>query len=320
MLRHLGSARPIIAALLIAAAWLLPGAAAAQDTTSLQVGAVLCQDADCVDHDTLVPGLTITATDSATGDVLDRCTTSAPAPYTCTLSLPAGANWILNWDQTPDGYAWRGDLYPVADGPFGSATLIPFVPVQQPAPTVAPTSPPIVIEEPGHVTIQAALCTDTSCDAFAELLDGFTFSAIDPGTGAVFSSCTTDNVQQGLDHQCILDVPGEDNWDVTWDASQVPAGYAYVGQPITTGEPAVMTIAFVPASPPTATATQTATPATTPTPAAVTTLPTTGTGSGSGSTLPAALLLAAGALLTLLLGATRLRRLVPARIRRPGGR
>jgi hypothetical protein len=316
MHRHPGFARYLIAALLLAAAWLLPGAAAAQgDTTSLQVGAVLCQDAACIDHGNLVPGFTITALDSATGDILATCTTDAAEPHTCTLELPAGADWILDWDQAPDGYTWRGDLYPVADGPFGSATLIPFVPAQETEPTVAPTAP-VVIEEPGHVTIQAALCTDATCNQFAQLLDGFTFSAVDPDTGEVFSSCATNNPQQGLAHQCMLDVPGEGAWDVTWDASQVPAGYTYVGQPITTGEPAVMTIAFAPAAQPTetATATETATPATTPTQAAVTALPTTGTGPGGGMHLPV-LQLIAGVVLAALALAARPHRLASARLR-----
>lgn len=298
--RHAEFARYLVVTTLIAIAALVPAAASAQgdsDTTTLQVGAVLCQDADCIDHSNLYPGLTITASDSATGETLATCTTSAAEPHTCLLEMPAGANWTLDWDQTPDGYAWRGDLYPVADGPFGSATLIPFVPAQATEPTVAPDTP-IVIEEPGHITVQAALCTDTSCAAFAELLDGFALSAIDPDTGEVFSSCTTGNAQQGLDHQCLLDVPHDGGFDLTWDDAQVPDGYQYFGEPIVTGTPRVTTIAFVPASG------QAAAPAET----HVTALPDTGAGPDANAAIPwAAILLAtAGALLTAL-ATTRLR-------------
>jgi hypothetical protein len=314
----------VLVAIFMAAAWLLPGTAAAQgDTTPLQVGAILCVDNDCIDHSNLIPGFTISAVDSATGDTLASCTTDAAEPHICTLDIPTGADYTLAWDdaQVPEGYEWRGDLYPVADGPFGSATLIPFVPVQQPEPTATPP----VIEEPGHVTVQAALCTDATCNEFAELLDGFTLSAINPDTGEVYSTCTTGNAQQGLDHQCILDVPAEGGWDITWSDDQVPEGYVYFGEPIESGEPSVTTIAFVPAAQPTAAPTQaptiapTAAQATTPTPAPVTALPTTGTGHDGGATglWAASLLALAGALLLALLGATRV---APAIIHRHDGR
>ena len=82
---------------------------------------------------------------------------------------------------------------------------------------------PIVITEPGHIVVQAALCTDASCDDFAELLDGFTISAVDPVSGEVFSSCVTDNAQQELDHQCILDVPSAGDVEFVWSDEDVPA-------------------------------------------------------------------------------------------------
>ncbi len=295
----------VIVASLIALAALLPSATSAQgdgDTTTMQVGAVLCQDTDCIDHSNLVPGLTITASDSATGDTLATCTADTAAPHTCLLALPAGADWTLDWDQTPDGYTWRGDLYPVADGPFGSATLIPFVPVQAAEPTVAPTAP-IVIEEPGHITVQAGLCTDATCHEITEFLDGFTISAVDPDTGEQFSSCATGNTQQGLERQCILDVPHDSNVALTWDDSQVPAGYVPFGDPFEVGDPAVLTLGFVPAAQPTAA------PAIATTPAPITTLPTTGAGpNDAGIGLMAWVALAlTGTLLAALAFARRLR-------------
>jgi hypothetical protein len=310
-------------ALMVAATWSLPGSAAAQgDTVQLTVGGILCQDADCIDHSNLIASFTISALDSASGDVLASCITDAADPHICTLEIPTDADYTLAWDdaQVPEGYEWRGDLYPVADGPFGSATLIPFVPDQATeVPTDVPTEAPTVIAEPGHVTIQVALCTDATCGTFAELLDDFTLSAINPDTGEVYSSCTTDNAQQGLDHQCILDVPGEGAWDITWDDSQVPAGYAYFGQPITSGEPSMMTIAFVPTAEPTQTPTIAPTQAAsvTPTQAAVTALPSTGAGPHDGATPWTALLVViAAALLAAAVGLTGLHRTAFATIRR----
>jgi hypothetical protein len=224
-------------ALIVALLAIAPNPAAGQDTgTQLNVGAILCQDADCIDHDTLVPGFDISALDSASGDVLATCTTDAGDPHLCTLSLPAGADWTLAWDdgQIPDGYTWRGDLYHVADGPLGTATLIPLVPV---------IAPPIVTE-PGHVTVQAALCPDASCREIIEFLDLFIISAVDPDTGEEFSSCATGNAQQGLDRQCILDVPADGNFALEWIPDQVPQGYAPLGEPFPVGDPAVLTLGF----------------------------------------------------------------------------
>lgn len=295
--------RPLTLAvtLILAMLALLPGTMSAQgnnDTTTLQVGALLCQDGYCIDHDTLVPGFTITATDTDTGDTLATCTTSTAEPHTCLLELPAGADWTLAWDQTPDGYEWRGNLYPVADGPFGSATLIPFVPVQTPEPTAALTQAPIVIAEPGHVTVQAALCTDATCHQISEFLDLFNISAVDPDTGEEFSGCATGNAQQGLDHQCILDVPSDGIFALTWYDDQVPAGYVPFGDPFPVGDHNVLTLGFVPATQ----------PSVAPTEAPVTALPDTGAGPGVYAATPwAAILLAAAGTLLTALAATRLR-------------
>lgn len=306
--RHPGLAHLVAIAVLIAAAWFLPGSASAQGDTATQltVGAILCQDVDCIDHTDLVPAFTISALDSVTGDVLATCATDAGDPHLCTLSLPAGAEWTLAWDdaQVPEGYTWRGDLYHVADGPLGTATLIPFVPVQAPEPTVAPTTPPVVVEEPGHVTVQAALCTDASCHEITEFLDLFIISAVDPDTGEEFSSCATGNAQQGLDHQCILDVPHDGNFALTWTPDQVPQGYAPLGEPFELGDPAVLTLGFYRA---------TDHVPVTPVPA-ITTLPSTGAGpDDAGIGLPTWLALALAA--TFALGGTAVR-LAPVTIRR----
>jgi hypothetical protein len=280
-------------------------AAAQSDTTSLTVGAILCQDADCFDHSTLVPGFTVTAVDSETGDALASCTTDAGEPHLCTLQLPADASWTLTWDdsQVPAGYAWRGDLYSVADGPLGSATLIPFVPVQEPEPTVEiePTTAPVVIEEPGHITVQAALCTDATCTTFADYLDDFIITAVDAATGEEYSSCATGNLQQGLDHQCILDVPADAEIELTWVEDQVPDGYVSYGNPFPVGTaPAVTTLGFVPTDSGTGTET----------PAPVTTLPSTGMGDQP-SEPPSGMPLLIAGLLVASAGLSRDRRTTP---------
>jgi hypothetical protein len=310
-----GSARHLATLVALIGLLALAAPAAAQDTgTQLTVGAILCQDVDCIDHGTLVPEFTVFALDSATGDVLATCTTDAGDPHLCTLSLPAGADWTLAWDdaQIPEGYAWRGDLYPVADGPLGTATLIPLVPVQEPQqPDSTPTEPPIVIEEPGHITVQAGLCTDATCHEISEFLDLFIISAVDPDTGEEFSSCATGNAQQGLPHQCILDVPADGDFALTWSPDQVPAGYASFGDPFPVGDPAVLTLGFVPETAPTVA------PTIAPTRAPITTLPSTGAGPGGGATglLLATLLTIAGACLTALALAAHNRRRAPAAIR-----
>jgi hypothetical protein len=248
------------------------------------VGAVLCADTPCYDHDELLGGFEIAAIDTTTGDVLASCVTGAAPPHTCVLELPAGASYDLAWDdaQIPEGYAWTGSLLHVADGPIGTATLIPLAPAQPIAP----------VAEPGHVVVQAALCADATCNAFSGYLDLFVITAVDPVTGSAFSSCATGNLQQGLEHQCILDVPADGAYALEWFPDQVPTGYVPYGEPFPVGEPVVMTLGFVPEA---TDAVVTPAPSAAPT---ITALPSTGAGPGgeSGPSLASWLALAAAAL------------------------
>lgn len=290
----------LIALLVLAALPAMPAGAQIEPDPGIErvtVGAVLCTDASCFEYETLLDSFGIAAIDTATGDTLASCVTAATAPHTCVLELPAGASYDLAWDdaQVPDGYAWAGSLLHTADGPLGTATLIPFTPVQDIAP----------VEEPGHMVVQAALCTDATCNAFSGYLDFFIITAIDPVTGEQYSSCATDNLQQNLDHQCILDVPADGDVALEWYEDQVPDGYVAYGDPFPVGDPVVMTLGFYPSA------------ADTPvTPAPVTTLPSTGSGPDAASPVTAlttSLLLAS--VLAAIAGVTIRRRvrLAPAR-------
>ena len=153
---------------------------------------------------------------------------------------------------------------------------------------IEPTSAPIVIEEPGHITVQAALCTDATCNTFSDYLDDFVITAIDPATGEEYSSCATGNLQQGLDHQCILDVPADADVQLTWFEDQVPDGYVSYGDPFPVGNaPAVTTLGFSPAV---------QEEPTTPVETTVSTLPSTGTGPAAGDSTSGMPLLIAGLL------------------------
>jgi hypothetical protein len=163
-------------------------------------------------------------------------TTSGTETQTCQLEVPVEANleFIADEENIPAGYTFFGSVITIEDGPHGPITYLPFV----------PEGP---IEEPGHIVVQAALCTDASCDEFSQYLDNFLIAAVDPETGATFSECMTDNAQQGLDHQCILDVPSEGEFEFEWQADQVPDGYEPFGEPIEAGYPTIITLGFVPA-------------------------------------------------------------------------
>jgi hypothetical protein len=219
------------------------GSVSAQDAAAtpepgveqLKVGALLCQDWSCLEFGDRLDGFTIYAVDLDSGEVLDSCVTDVASEFEgCWLEVPSGARWTLDFDeaQTPEGYIYHGSIIGIEGGAYGSITYVPFHPLKDP--------------EPGHMVVQAALCTDASCDEFEELLDDFLISAVHPVTGQEYSECMTDNAQQGLDHQCILDVPAKGQVELQWVEDQVPDGYVPFGEPIVSGEPAVTTLAFVP--------------------------------------------------------------------------
>ena len=245
----------------------------------LKVGALLCEDWSCLEFGDRLDGFTIEAVDRDTGEVLDTCVTNTASEFEgCLLEVPTGTQWTLRYDeaQTPEGYAHHGSVIGVEGGAYGSITYIPFHPLADP--------------EPGHMVVQAALCTDASCEEFASLLDGFLILAVNPETGQKYSECETGNARQALDHQCILDVPAKGNVELQWQADQVPAGYVPFGDPIVSGAPAVTTVAFVPEGAATPVATE----------APVTSLPVTGTAtSAPGHGWPTALLALATGLLAM---------------------
>jgi hypothetical protein len=221
----------------------------------ITVAAVLCTDASCIDFGDRLHGVEITAVDRASGAALDSCLTDTQSQG-CELEMPANAAWDLTWteDAIPAGWEPFGSIINVEDGPFGSITYIPFVPRDR--------------EEPGHIVVQAALCTDASCDEFAEYLEGFEIVAVAAGSGEELDSCVTGNPQQNLDHRCILDVPANDEVEITWAAADVPDGHVPFGETIEVGEPVTYTVAFVPEDDPEPTNT----------PGSVTSLPETGSG------------------------------------------
>lgn len=205
-----------------------------------KVAAILCTDRDCLDFGDRIIGFTITAVDLNTAEVIDSCVTDAATEYEgCLVSIPVEAQWTLTWDesQVPAGYEYRGSLMGVSGGAFGSITYLGFIPIEP--------DPP---QEPGHVTVQAALCTDATCNEFSKLLDSFLISAVDPETGETFSECMTGNKQQALDYQCIVDVPADGAFDLSWAEDQVPVGYEPYGEPFETDGGTVLTLGFIPAN------------------------------------------------------------------------
>ncbi|HYI25571.1 MAG TPA: hypothetical protein VD767_09195 [Thermomicrobiales bacterium] len=256
------------------------------ETEQIKVAAVLCNDWSCFDFGDRIDDFTITAIDMESDEVLDSCVTdTATETAGCLLEVPSGSMWTLTFDdaQTPDGYIYHGSVIAVSGGAHGEMSYIPFHPLEDP--------------EPGHSVVQAALCTDASCTEYEEFLDDFWIQAVNPVTGQVYDECFTNNDEQGLDHQCILDVPAKGEVQYRWDEDEVPDGYVPFGKPIVAGDPVVSTIAFKPV----------ADGAPTPTEAPVTRLPVTGTSQpadGNGSILALAL---GGGLLLAVLGIIQVR-------------
>jgi hypothetical protein len=212
-----------------------PPATPQPEVEQIKVAAVLCNDWSCFEFGDRLNGFTITAIDLDSQAVLDSCVTDTSSEFEgCLLEVPFGAKWGLTFDdaQTPEGYIYHGSVIAVSGGAHGEMTYIPFHPLEDP--------------EPGHSVVQAALCTDASCDEVDEYLDDFWIQAVNPETDQVYDECRTGNAQQGLDHQCILDVPAKGVVEYRWNEDQVPDGYVPFGEPIVGGDPVVTTLAFVP--------------------------------------------------------------------------
>ena len=263
-----------------------PEPAVEPDIGQINVGALLCLDLDCMEFGDRLPGFEISVVNLETGEVLDTCVTQADTQMqTCVLEFPVDIPWEFAWDesQTPDGYRpYRYSHIVVEGGPISPVYYIPFVPIDA--------------EGPNDIVVQAALCTDASCDEYAEFLDGFVIRAVDSESGVTVSECTTGNAEQGLEHQCILGMPAKGTVDIEWDAAQVPDGYEWFGSLINVADGpdgTSTTIAFVPIE-----SGATVTPTTTP--ETVTSLPTTGNGDEAATSSPRPLGLAMATALALL--------------------
>jgi hypothetical protein len=256
--------------------------------TRVLVSAVLCDDASCETFGERLIGFEITAKDVFGGAALDTCAVQGGVQIpSCLLEMPGDPTFVLTWDsaRVPSGYVPFDHPIHVDGGPGPAVTYLAFYPAAQ--------------SEPWHLTVQAALCTDASCEEFDRVLAGFTIVAIDADTGEEYDRCDTGNAQQGLDHQCILDVPAEADWQLAWDENQVPDGYEPYGMPLGSESPRVITLAFVPAdggqSP-------------TPTEAPVTKLPVTGAGDAGARWAGPTMALGALMLIGAALGASALQR------------
>jgi hypothetical protein len=255
------------------------------DMERINIGALQCLDLDCMEFGDRIAGFEVSAVELESGDVLDTCVTGADTQMqTCVLEFPAGIPWEYAWDpaQTPDGYRpYRYSHLVVEGGPISPVTWIPFVPADVPGAS--------------HLVVQAALCTDRSCDEYSGYLDDFAIRAVDAGNGATISECVTDNAEQGLEHRCRLAMPAKGAIDFEWDASQVPDGYEWFGSLLHVDDGpdgSATTIPFMPIENPETGATVT--------PAPVTNLPVTGFGEESGTSQPRPMGLALGTALAIL--------------------
>lgn len=300
---------------MIAAVTVGLGQTAAQDpveTEPLTVSAVLCEDATCETLGDRVGDVTVSAIDTTSSEVLASCLTVLDNQVQgCTLDIPTGADYTLEWDITPEGYTFFGELIPVAGDPGPPVTYIPFIPVAA---------------ETETMLVNAATCVDQDCTEFADWLVDFEIRAYDETTSELLDTCLTDAGSQG--NICELTVPVDASVVFEWDAALVPAGFEFDRVIISDGEmgPIVNTLAFRPTTAP-VTETPTYEPtevptheptiaptnAATTTPAATSTaiagLPSTGSIGDSGSSSTGLLVLTSGVLLAgiLAFGAIRLR-------------
>lgn len=75
--------------------------------------------------------------------------------------------------------------------------------------------------------VAALRCADRSCFEFAEPIIGFTINIVDRTTGDLIDSCVTD---AATDYDgCLVTIPRDAQWTVSWDDAQVPEGYEYRG-------------------------------------------------------------------------------------------
>jgi hypothetical protein len=211
--------------------------AIAQEPTQTVVSAVLCDDATCETFGDRLIGFEITAVNAIGGEVLDSCVVAGEGAQIqgCTLELTGDPTYVLTWDesQVPEGYLPFDYPILVEGGPGPDITYLGFYPADAP--------------EPVNAVVRAALCTDATCTEYAEFLDAFEISALDPDTGEVLDTCATAYLQQADDYRCTLDVPATNVFELAWDESQVPAGYLPFETPIGSEPGAAITIAFIPA-------------------------------------------------------------------------
>jgi hypothetical protein len=209
-----------------------PPATPQPEVEQIKVAAVLCNDWSCFEFGDRLNGFTITAIDLDSQAVLDSCVTDTSSEFEgCVLEVPFGATWGLTFDdaQTPEGYIYHGSVIAVSGGAHGEMTYIPFHPLVDP--------------NPGQSVVQAALCTDASCDEVEEYLDDFWIQAVNPNNGQVYDECRTGDAE--LHHKCVLDVPAKGALEYRWDEDEVPDGYVPFGEPIIDSE-GLVTLAFVP--------------------------------------------------------------------------
>jgi hypothetical protein len=126
------------------------------------------------------------------------------------------------------------------------------VPTESPTavPTEAPTETPVPTSEPvvTRVLVSAVLCDDASCETFGERLIGFEITAVDVFGGAALDTCA---VQGGVQiPSCLLVMPGDPTFELTWDPAQMPDGYVPFSHPIHVDGgpgPAITYLGFYPA-------------------------------------------------------------------------
>lgn len=225
-----------------------PSTTMAQESSALQeeadvtyVRGALCADAACSEYADFIAPFTINAIDETAGELLDSCTfdVGLQDPY-CGIEFDSSIPHVFTWDDTevPEGYTYIGErIEETGPDPNGvPVTTFAFVPDGDEPPA-----------EPDTTWVRAALCTDETCDEYAELLDGFEITAVDVFSDEALDSCLTDTASQF--QGCTLELPGDPTYHLTWNEADVPEGYVSEGGPVIDDQgpgPDVSTLRFIP--------------------------------------------------------------------------
>ncbi len=81
--------------------------------------------------------------------------------------------------------------------------------------------------EPYEEKVAALLCVDRSCLEFGPRIPGFTINVVDINSGDLIDSCVTDAATEY--EGCLVTIPADAQWTLSWDDSQIPEGYEYRG-------------------------------------------------------------------------------------------